>query len=187
MTRRCLPQNQWECFSSKYITIIQIYSNIALIHNCYWIVDEKATNRLNDSPSAVRTSLPLVIFQQIPEVLFLKGQNNFMGEGFGPRAKQKIAKALWQRCLDVERRRKTIKTALSTFRKQDLVSSSVRYIFVTLWDFIADSLTSITLKIWRSCLLSKIGLNSSSSYDGNVSLLTAAALVIVIVICVCCG
>ncbi len=74
--------------------IYYYYSNITLIQNCYWFVDEKATNRLNDSPSAVQTSLPLFIFQQIPEVLFLKGQNNFMGEGFGPRAKQKIAKAL---------------------------------------------------------------------------------------------
>ncbi len=24
LTRRCLPRNQWECFPSKYITIIQI-------------------------------------------------------------------------------------------------------------------------------------------------------------------
>lgn len=99
LDKTLLPRNQWECFSSKYITIIQIYSNIALIRNCYWFISKKAANRLNDSPSAVRTSLPLVIFQQIPEVLFLKGQNNFMGEGFGPTARQKIAKARWQSCL----------------------------------------------------------------------------------------
>lgn len=86
------------CHGTNGNVFLQIYSNITLIQNCYWFVDEKATNRLNDSPSAVQTFLPLFIFQQIPEVLFLKGQNNFMGEGFGPRAKQKIAKALWQRC-----------------------------------------------------------------------------------------
>lgn len=81
-----------------------MYSNIVLVRNCYWFVDEKATNRLNDSPSAVRTPLLLVIFYQIPEVLVLKGQNNFMGEGFGPRAKQKIAKARWHRTWKEEER-----------------------------------------------------------------------------------